>query len=297
MSAELNQDKWAAWLRRGRFGDDEATRVQASQRLSAVRDRVLKNASLRGQEVLLDVGTGEGLIGLGAMELLSPPRGKVIFTDVSQPCLDHVARFIEEYPQSAASSFEQMSADDLSDVANETIDVVTTRSVLIYVRNKRRAFQEFFRVLRPGGRISLFEPINRDRHILGEMYKNEYYGYNTSEIAYLMRRIEASDSARNPDDDPMTDFSYLDLLTMCADTGFGENHVEVHCDVTRRKPRSWNSFINFAPNPNAETIGEELRRIFSRDELIKVERHLRPLVESGDGVERSIVAYIWAAKN
>ena len=41
------------------------------------------------------------------------------------------------------------------------MDIVTTRSVLIYVEDKRRAFEEFFRVLKPGGRISLFEPINR----------------------------------------------------------------------------------------------------------------------------------------
>jgi arsenite methyltransferase len=38
---------------------------------------------------------------------------------------------------------------------------LTTRSVLIYVADKAGAFREFHRVLRPGGRISLFEPINR----------------------------------------------------------------------------------------------------------------------------------------
>jgi SAM-dependent methyltransferase len=37
---------------------------------------------------------------------------------------------------------------------------VTTRSVLIYVQHKDAAFREFHRVLRPGGRVSIFEPIN-----------------------------------------------------------------------------------------------------------------------------------------
>jgi ubiquinone/menaquinone biosynthesis C-methylase UbiE len=42
-----------------------------------------------------------------------------------------------------------------------SVDVVTTRSVLIYVKDRARAFAEFARVLRPGGRTSLYEPINR----------------------------------------------------------------------------------------------------------------------------------------
>lgn len=296
MSTEPRRDKWAAWLERGRFGNDEATRALALERLGAVRDRVLQNASLSGQEVVLDVGTGEGLIGLGAMDLLSPPRGEVIFTDISQPCLDSVARFLKECSSNITSSFKRIPADDLIGVADETVDVVTTRSVLIYVENKRKAFREFFRVLGANGRISLFEPINRDRLTLDEKYVDEYYGYSTAEIANLMRRIRARDAASERSDNPMTDFSYLDLLALCEDAGFSESHIEVRCDVTKRKPRGWESFINFAPNPNAETIGEELREIFSPGELDTVERHLRPLVESGNGIERSIAAYIWAVK-
>jgi arsenite methyltransferase len=38
--------------------------------------------------------------------------------------------------------------------------VVTTRSVLIDAQHKGAAFREFHRVLRPGGRVSIFEPIN-----------------------------------------------------------------------------------------------------------------------------------------
>jgi len=36
---------------------------------------------------------------------------------------------------------------------------LTTSSVLIYVKDKAAALAEFYRVLKPGGRISLFEPI------------------------------------------------------------------------------------------------------------------------------------------
>ena len=54
----------------------------------------------------------------------------------------------------------QAAAEDLAPIADESVDVVTTRSVVIYVTEKQRAFDEFHRVLRPGGRLSMFEPIN-----------------------------------------------------------------------------------------------------------------------------------------
>jgi arsenite methyltransferase len=57
-------------------------------------------------------------------------------------------------------SFVRASAEDLTGIADASVDVVTTRSVLIFVADKDRAFGEFFRVLTPGGRASLHEPIN-----------------------------------------------------------------------------------------------------------------------------------------
>jgi ubiquinone/menaquinone biosynthesis C-methylase UbiE len=46
--------------------------------------------------------------------------------------------------------FVHASADDLSALEDVSLDVVTTRSVLIYVKDKQRAFEEFHRVLKPG---------------------------------------------------------------------------------------------------------------------------------------------------
>jgi arsenite methyltransferase len=64
--------------------------------------------------------------------------------------------------------FVEACADALHGICTESVDVVTTRSVLIYVEDERAAFDEFARVLRPGGRVSLFEPISRFAHRAAE---------------------------------------------------------------------------------------------------------------------------------
>ena len=59
------------------------------------------------------------------------------------------------------STFVQTAADSRAGIPDGSVDVVTTRSVLIYVKDKAAAFRAFYRVLKPGGRVSLFEPVNR----------------------------------------------------------------------------------------------------------------------------------------
>jgi SAM-dependent methyltransferase len=73
------------------------------------------------------------------------------------------------------------------------LGVVTTRSVLIYVAGKQAAFAEFFRVLRPGGRISFFEPINR----FTDTNADVSMGYDLSRVADLGRKVRAIGVARS----------------------------------------------------------------------------------------------------
>lgn len=52
------------------------------EHLYPIRDRVLGHTGLDDGEVLLDVGCGDGLIALGALEKITSSR--VIFSDISQ---------------------------------------------------------------------------------------------------------------------------------------------------------------------------------------------------------------------
>src|SRR5215213_3724123 len=151
----MSRDRWADWILERRFGGDRAAADDMLTHLREVRERVLDRAEVREGETLLDVGCGDGLIAFGALE-----RGarRVIFSDVSQDLLDVSRELAAGEPR---AEFVRALAEDLSAIPDASVDVVTTRSVLIYVADKARAFAEFLRVLRPGGRVSLFEPINR----------------------------------------------------------------------------------------------------------------------------------------
>jgi arsenite methyltransferase len=73
--------------RRGHAGNTEQEKANLSF-LRPVRERVLDNAKLRADDVVLDVGAGDGLIAFGALDRLGP-QGQVIFNDISQALLDH----------------------------------------------------------------------------------------------------------------------------------------------------------------------------------------------------------------
>jgi len=154
-----SSDIWSEWLLKRRFGGDAEWMRKVMDHLYPIRDRVLRNANLKAGGILLDVGCGDGLIGFGA--LLQQPASSVIFSDISADLLDHARQLAQEAHVLERCRFVEASADNLTAIPDGSVDAVTTRSVLIYVDAKPAAFREFYRVLKPGGRISIFEPINR----------------------------------------------------------------------------------------------------------------------------------------
>ena len=135
----------------------------------------------------------------------------MIFSDISEECLDDCRSIAGDQ-----AGYRVLSATDLGDVE---ADVVTTRSVLIYVSDKRRAFSEFFRVLRPGGR--LVAATNGQRH-LEELWslvdrdkRDERRHFFSEDAGGLLRRHFAS--VRRIDiEDPVT---FVNAPALAAERG------------------------------------------------------------------------------
>ncbi len=289
-------DRWHRWLLDTRSGGDAATRERLlSQLLYPVRDTVLSKAHLAAGETVLDVGTGDGLIAFGALERLGP-AGQVIFSDISQALLDHCRAAATAENVLDRCRFVLAPADDLSAVADGSVDVVTTRSVLIYVKDKARALHEFYRVLKPGGRVSLFEPINV---LMFPAEPDQFVGYDVTSVRAQAARVTGLyESLQPPGADPMVDFDDRDLVRQAEKAGFPKVDLELRVSVEARKePVPWEVFMRTAGNPLVPTMAEAMSQVLSPQEITEFTTHLRPLVESGTGVDRSAVAYLTAVKN
>lgn len=291
---EPDIDRWASWLLHRRDGDDLKQREKALEYLLPIRNRVLDKAHIRSGDALLDVGAGDGLIAFAALQRVGP-GGRVIASDVSSDLVEISRAIAVDAGEIDRMSFVVAGANDLEPITSASVDVVTTRSVLIYVDNKEAAFRAFHRVLRPGGRVSIFEPINN--YFPDDM--SEFWGFDATPVRDLVEKIWVAegwtdDFKRN---DPMMNFTERDLVRMAERAGFGEVHAELRVDVA---PGSWvvdwDRLIRTSPNPNARTVGESIADALSPSEAARFEGHLRPLVDAGRAVQRDASVYLTAAK-
>lgn len=290
--ADSNPDIWSQWLLHRRHGDDPRQLQATLDYLYPVRDTVLNHANLGEGEVLLDVGCGDGLIAFGALGKVKTSR--VIFSDISQDLLNHVQSLAQKIQLTNRCEFLRASADDLSALQDASVNVVTTRSVLIYVAAKQKSFNEFFRVLKPKGRLSIFEPINRFCY---PWPRHEYLGYDMTPVVELAQKVKSVYlRLQPPETDPMTNFDERDLIIFAEKAGFKEIHLELHIEIKPPTDYNWATLLHRAGNPNIPTLEEAMHQVLTPEEADQFTAHLRPLVEAKNGVTRSAVAYLRAIK-
>jgi arsenite methyltransferase len=294
-SESLEGDRWARWLLKQRHGGDPAALEKQLVGIYQFRDRVLENAAISEGDVVLDVGAGTGLIGFAALDRVGA-SGKVIFSDISADLLDECRRIADDLGVLSRCDFVLASADDLHRIEDASVDVVTTRSVLIYLTDKAPAFREFFRVLRANGRVSVFEPINSFAYPEPD---HLYRGFDARPIQQLVERVRAVSIP--PSEHPLLNFDERDLLRFAEESGFREIKLDYTAQVSVgphwAAEVGWETYKRMSGNPLDPTLEQAMNEALDDAGRAEFESYFRRLLDSGAEItRREATAYLLAVK-
>ena len=294
-------DAWSEWLLHRRHADDPAYERVVQGVVQRLADRVLDEAKLSPGMLLADIGAGEGLLAFRAIERVGPTL-QVVLTDISGPMLRHAEALAVQRGVRSQCRFLECSAEKLDDIADSTVDVVATRAVLAYVADKSAALREFYRVLKPDGRISIAEPILQDEAFFARALRRrveEQGSRSEDRFLVLLHRWKAAqfpDTEEECAKSPIVNYSERDLINFVRGAGFADIHLQLNIDVTPSLVTSWDVFLGTSPHPWAPSLSHILAAQFTPEERRFFEQIMRPIVESGKNLATDRMVYVNAKK-
>jgi arsenite methyltransferase len=134
------------------YSPDELAAVPDGADLGLGCGNPLAMLDLREGETVLDLGSGGGIDCFIAAKRVGA-NGHVIGVDMTPEMVDRARR---NAAAAGAGNVEfRLGEIENLPVADSTVDAIISNCVINLVPDKRRAFAEAFRVLRPGGRLSV----------------------------------------------------------------------------------------------------------------------------------------------
>ncbi|WP_195905346.1 class I SAM-dependent methyltransferase [Parafrankia elaeagni] len=291
--SEAKTDQWLDWLTAGRDAKSIEIRRRSLNMLLPIRDRVLDAARLQPDDIVLDIGCGEGLLGIGALERLGD-KGQVVFSDISLPLLEHTENAINALGADSRSTFVPADIRDLAEVCDESVTVAVARSVLIYVAQREAAFRAIARVLKPKGRLSIYEPVASFLDGAGD--DGSFFGWDVRETKDLAALVKAS---FGPIDQPILTLDPRDLVHAAEYAGLDDVRALVTASSVRHSPGDElivRQVLEGRPNPNAPTPTEAARKCLGPDQAGRFLESLAAAVREGRGRRRYTDVLLTATK-
>ena len=158
-------------------------------------------------------------------------------------------------------------------------------------------------MLRDGGRLSIFEPINKFGY--REDDDTVFWGFDSRPIRDLARKVNKAYEELAPGERTLIDFDERDLLSWAEAAGFAEIELDLNAKIQRdvalgwgwdEDEVDWDRFVNISGNPHAPTLAEVLEQALTEDVRDRFTAYLRPLVEGRKATARSSVAYLRGVK-
>jgi len=184
------------------------------------RRRALRRAGLKPGMSVLDVGTGTGLLASAAARIVKDPA-RVTGVDPSPGMLEHAN--VPAGVRLVNGSAESLPAPDCA------ADFMSLGYALRHINDLAVAFGEFYRVLRPGGRLCVLEITMPAGNMRRRLLKLWLDGFVLKIAAVVARRREA----------PLLMHYFWDSIAACvppesilaAIRGAGFVDVERHVDL------------------------------------------------------------------
>lgn len=294
-------DLWADWLMRSRFSGDETVGRELLESIERDVDRLLDHAQLKPGMTLLDIGSGDGTVPLRAIERMGA-QINAHMTDISPRLLGFAQERARGLGVESQCRFSLCGAQSLDAIADTSVDTVTARAVIGYLPEKVVVFREFFRVLKPGGRISLAEIIRRDEAFeTCALRKLVEAGRDAPEnrffaLLHRWKRTQFPDTEDEAARMPMTNFSERDLVSFAMQAGFVDIHMEFHIDIGAPVSHTWDTFLDSTPFPWAPTLRTCMAEHFSAEEREIFEQVMRSEIGKGQLRTANRIAWISATK-